>query len=313
MDPHYLSFRTTQTVSEAIEMIRLLTNSGVPLFYAYAVDEHFKLQGVLVMRDLLLSSDTTLIGDIMKPNVYAVNAFRNKAEVAKEATEKRYMALPVVDNEGHLLGALKFSDLMELAKDKSSENIQTIFGAGAEERVGSRTFTKVSKRLGWLQVNLATAFAAAAIISMFEGLIARITVLAAFLPIIAGQGGNTGAQSLAVVMRGLALNEINKGEAFSVVRREICAGAINGLAVGLTTGVICYFLNQSLWLAVIVGAAMLGNMIIAASCGALIPLVMKKIGLDPAQCSSIILTTFTDVFGFLILLSLAYAFQAKIS
>lgn len=313
MDPHYFSFRETQTVLEAIETIRLLSNSGVPLLYAYAVDEEFRLKGVLVMRDLLISRDETLIGDIMRKEVYSINVNRDRDEVAKEAVAKGYLAVPIVDDEGHLLGALKFGDIIHFAQEEASKDIQKLFGAGAEETAGSSTWIKVAKRLPWLQVNLATSFLAAAIISIFEGTIAKVTVLAAYLPIIAGQGGNTGAQSLAVVMRGLALGEItDKSHARTVIRRETVAGLLNGLAVGLTTGLACLIFNHNAWLGAVVTVAMVGNMVIATFCGAIIPLAMKKAGLDPAQCSSIILTTFTDVFGFLILLSLAYAFQARL-
>lgn len=312
MDPHYLSFRLDQTVREAIEMIRFLSNSGVPLLYAYAVDEEFRLKGVLVMRDLLVAKDDALISEIMKADVYAINVNRSRDEVSKEAVAQRYLAVPIVDDAGHLLGALKFGDIIHFAQEEASKDILKLFGAGAEETASSSIKTKVKTRLFWLQVNLATSFAAAAIISMFEGLIAKVTVLAAFLPIIAGQGGNTGAQSLAVVMRGLALDEIGKGEALKVVWREVAAGVVNGVLVGITTGLVCWFFNHNAWLGLIVTGAMIGNMAIATLCGAVIPLIMKKVGLDPAQCSSIILTTFTDVFGFLILLSLAYAFQSKL-
>jgi magnesium transporter len=312
MDPHYLSFRETQTVAEAIDMIRFLSNSGVPLLYAYAVDEEFRLKGVLVMRDLLVSRDDELIKDVMKSSVYSINVNRNKDEVAKEAIDKRYLAVPIVDDENHLLGALKFGDIIHFAQEEASKDIQKLFGAGAEETAGSRTWIKISKRLPWLLVNLATAFLAASIINMFQDIIVKVAVLAAYLPIIAGQGGNTGAQSLAVVMRGLALNEIERGAAFTVVRREVVAGALNGIAVGLVTGATCYFLDHNIWLGAVVAAAMIGNMAIATLCGAIIPLCMKRLGLDPAQSSSIILSTFTDIFGFLFLLALAANFQSKL-
>lgn len=134
MDPHYLSFRETQTVREAIEMIRFLSNNGVPLLYAYAVDEEFRLKGVLIMRDLLVATDDTLIGDIMKKDVYAINVNRDKDEVAKEAIEKRYLAVPIIDDAGHLLGALKFGDIIHFAQEESSKDIQKLFGAGARKQ-----------------------------------------------------------------------------------------------------------------------------------------------------------------------------------
>jgi len=312
MDPHYLSFRENSTVKEAVEMIRFLSNAGVPLLYAYVVDDNFCLKGSLVMRDLLVSRDDTVLKDIMKTDVYSVNVNQKREDVAKEAIEKKYLAIPIVSDEGHLLGIIKYGDIIDLAAEEQTKDILKMFGAGSEERPTSSILIKIAKRLPWLKVNLLTAFMAGAVIGIFEETIAKVTALAIFLPIIAGQGGNTGAQSLAVVMRGLALEQIPPGAAGKVIFREVLAGLFNGLAVGVVTGLAAWIWIGNPALGIIIGVAMVLNMVLATFFGAVIPLIMEKIGLDPAQCSSIVLTTFTDVIGFFLLLGLAVLFQSYI-
>lgn len=312
MDPHYLSFERTKTVKEAIDMIRFLSNHRVPVMYAYVVDEAFRLVGVLMMRDLLVAHDDVTLGEIMRQNPYCIHVLDKKEDVAKEAVQKGYLAVPVVDEEKRLLGALKFGDIMRYAKEEPYREMQKMVGAGAEESADSSVFTKIKKRLPWLNVNLATAFLAASVIGLFEGMIAKITALAIFLPIVAGQGGNAGAQSLAVVMRGLALDQVNDRETFKVIFKECAAGVVNGVVVGGVTAACAYAWNRNVTLGLIVGAAIAINTLIAAFCGATIPIVMKRLGMDPAQCSNIILTTFTDVFGFFSLLALALVFQSRL-
>ena len=164
-------------------------------------------------------------------------------------------------------------------------------------------------RLPWLYINLATAFLAGFVVSLFQGIIAKVTVLAVYLPIVAGQGGNAGAQSLAVVMRGLVMREIPTNKAWQLTLKEFWIGIVNGLAIGIVTASVAWLWHKNIMLGVVVGLAMIVNLAIAGLTGAAIPLTMKAIGLDPAQCSNIILTTFTDVMGFFALLGLAVLFQ----
>jgi magnesium transporter len=167
----------------------------------------------------------------------------------------------------------------------------------------------MKKRLPWLNVNLATAFLAAAVVAMFEGIIAKITILAVFLPVVAGQGGNAGAQSLAVFMRGIIMREIPKDKIYSLILKEGKLGAINGFIIGVITAVIAWMWYGNPFLGVVIGLGMLVNLFFAGLSGASIPILMKKVGLDPAQCSSIILTTVTDVVGFFAFLGFAVIFQ----
>ena len=309
IDPYFLTCKRTSTVKDAVETIRLLANSKLSLNYAYVVDDSYHLVGVLNMRDLLFAHDNDILANVMLKDVYSVNAYRDREDVANEAVEKRFIALPVVDHEHHLLGTLKYSDLITATQEEATEDIQKMFGAGGEEKVDSSLFFTISRRLPWLHVNLMTAFLAAGVISFFEGTIARITVLAVFFPVVASQGGNSGAQSLAVVIRGLALDEISAENAKKIILKETIAGALNGVVIGLVTGLITWWWNGNGILGLIIGAAMILNMILAAFFGAFIPLAMKRVGFDPAQCSNIILTTFTDVCGFFLFLGLAVIFQ----
>jgi magnesium transporter len=167
----------------------------------------------------------------------------------------------------------------------------------------------LKKRLPWLHINLATAFMAAAVVAMFEGIIAKLTVLAVFLPVVAGQGGNAGAQSLAVVMRGIVMREIPKDKIFELILKEGKIGAINGAVIGVVTALVAWLWNGNPFLGVVIGLGMLVNLIVAGLSGASIPLLMKRIGIDPAQSSSIILTTVTDVLGFMAFLGFAVLFQ----
>ena len=178
-------------------------------------------------------------------------------------------------------------------------------GAGREEQALSGPVLAMRKRLPWLQVNLATAFLAAGVVALFEDTIARFTALAVFLPVVAGQSGNTGAQALAVAMRGLALREFRPRHWFRVARKEFLAGLVNGLAIALTTALVVYFWSGSVGMPLVLGMAMVFSMAMAGLTGALIPVVLTALGKDPAQSASIVLTTVTDVLGFLSFLGLA--------
>jgi magnesium transporter len=215
-----------------------------------------------------------------------------------------------VDSENHLLGIIKAERMIQGVKEDVTRDIQRMFGAGGDERVTSSIWFSMKKRLPWLHVNLATAFLAAAVVALFEDTIAKITILAVFLPVVAGQGGNAGAQSLAVVMRGLIMREIPKGQISHLILKEGKLGAINGIIIGLVTAVIAWIWYGNPYLGIVIGFGMLVNLFFAGLSGASIPIMMEKAGLDPAQCSSIILTTITDVIGFIAFLGFAVMFQS---
>ncbi|UCG32500.1 MAG: magnesium transporter [Phycisphaerales bacterium] len=191
-----------------------------------------------------------------------------------------------------------------------AESIQRMFGGSPDERAFSPTIFSLRKRLPWLHVNLATAFLAAYVVSLFEETIAKITILAVFLPVVAGQGGNAGAQSLAIVMRGLVMREIPKRRVLWLIAKEGWLGLLTGAITGAVTGLVAWLWQSNPILGVVIGLGMIVNLFAAGLSGAAIPVIMKALGFDPAQCSSIILTTITDVVGFLAFLGFAVVFQS---
>jgi magnesium transporter len=229
----------------------------------------------------------------------------NAEDAASIVSKQKFFAVPVVDNTNKLVGIVNTSQLLSDMQEEAATDIQTIFGVSSEERPFSSTFFSLKKRLPWLNINLATAFLAGAVVAVFESTIAKLTVLAIFLPIVAGQAGNGGAQSLAVVMRGLVMREISMRDFPKLLWKEMLLGLINGVAIGIVTAVIAYIWKGDPTLGLVVCLAMIINLIIAGLSGAVIPIGLKSFGLDPAQSSMIILTTVTDVVGFFVFLGLA--------
>ena len=303
MDPKVYVFYPDQIVDEVLKKIRKVKNSRI--VGVHVIKENGYLLGVISLQELAIASPDDRLGDLMQSAPVSVDAFAPKEEIVQIIEERKLLNLPVVDFEGILLGTIRNDALVTAAKSEASENVQAMFGAGKDERALSKVSFAVRKRLPWLEINLATAFLAASVVGIFEETIARITVLAVFLPVVAGQSGNTGSQALAVTMRGLALREFRPKQWFRVARKETMVGFINGCAVAFTTGLIVYLWENSLPLAAIIGSSMIISMVIAGLSGAVIPILLKLLGQDPAQSSSIILTTVTDIVGFFSFLGLA--------
>jgi len=309
MTKDYLAFPADLRVSEVIAGMRKAVKNRSDDSYVYVVDREKHLIGILGMRDMVLGDPDAPISKIMQAPVDSVNSFTDRDTLINELTSKKYFALPVVDSENRLLGIVRARQLLDNVQEGATEDLQKMFGAGGDERVFSSVGFSLGKRLPWLHVNLATAFLAAAVIALFEDVIARITVLAIFLPVIAGQGGNSGAQSMAVVMRGLVMREIPPTKVKQLILKETLLGVISGVIIGVVTGLIAWLWKGNPYLGLVIGLGMIVNLVIAGLAGSAVPLIMKKMGLDPAQCSNIILTTITDVMGFLAFLGFALLFQ----
>jgi magnesium transporter len=309
MTTDFLSFDKDVLASEAVEKIRLLAKKRYPSSYAYVTDADNYLVGVLNMRDLMIAPPDKRLEEISRKEVFTIHCFLNVQDAASELSRRRYFAAPVVDSQNHMLGIIKAERLIHGVQEDLTKDIQQMFGVSSDERVFSTIFFSIRKRLPWLCVNLATAFMAAAVVALFEGIIAKLTILAVFLPVVAGQGGNAGAQSLAVIMRGIVMREIPKNKITGLILKEGKLGAINGALIGVITALVAWLWYGNPYLGLVIGLGMLFNLIFAGLSGASIPLLMKKVGLDPAQSSSIILTTVTDVMGFLAFLGFAVVFQ----
>lgn len=305
MDPRVQPWRATLQAVEAQQ--RLRRNRPRQLHALFLVDDNGRLQGRVELQDLLLAEPQQTLGMVARPVHAWVEATSPKEEVVEQLEHARAPELPVVDFDHRLLGVIRQSSLVTAVQEEASLDIQTMVGVSKQERALSSVRFAVTRRLPWLHINLVTAFMAAAVVGLFENTIARFTALAVLLPVVAGQSGNAGAQALAVTMRGLALREISLRHWPQVVWKEVNVGLLNGLAVAATTGLGVYLWSRSWGLAAIIVMAMVVSMVAAGFSGALIPIALTRLGQDPAQSSSIVLTTVTDVVGFFSFLGIATA------
>lgn len=303
MDTAVTVFRADETAGEALDRIRSFPERRV--HDLCVIDGAGRLTAVLPLQQVAVAQPAESLGGLARRPPVSVQAMASREEVVELLEAHKLSSLPVVSFEGRVRGILRHDALVEAAQQEATGDLQTMVGAGREERALSPPALAVRQRLPWLQVNLATAFLAAAVVALFEDTIARFTSLAVFLPVVAGQSGNTGAQALAVAMRGLALREFRPRNWFPVARKELLAGLINGLAVALVTALAAYLWSGGIGLPLVIATAMVFSMAMAGLTGALIPVVLTVLGKDPAQSASIVLTTVTDVLGFLSFLGLA--------
>lgn len=310
MDPRVMLFRADTTVREALARIRALGRRRMRMLFI--VDEENRLIGQVDLQDLATESSSTRLEEIQHSVQAMVSAVAPREEVVEILERYRLTDLPVVDTEQRLIGVVRYRNLVAAAEDEATVAMQTMVGVSKDERALSKVSFSVRKRLPWLQINLLTAFLAASVVGIFEDTIAKYTALAVLLPVVAGQSGNTGAQALAVTMRGLALREIRARQWPRIVFKEMSAGFWNGIAIAATTSLGVWIWSQSTGLAAVIGISMVLSMVIAGIFGAAIPLVLTAIGQDPAQSSSIVLTTVTDVAGFFSFLGIATAFSAML-
>lgn len=309
MEANVTSFHAENSVQQVLRRIRKLGDRRI--LNVYVTDEQGHLLGRVPLQLIAVSQPDEKLHKLMQV-APAVNAMSSREEVLQVMENEKLLQVPVTDINNRLLGIIRNEALVDAAKEELTENLQAMFGAGREERALSKVSFAVRKRLPWLQVNLATAFLASSVVGFFEDTIAKITILAVFLPVVAGQSGNTGSQALAVTMRGLALREVGISQWFRVARKELMVGLINGVAVAFTTGLIVYFWAASFGIAVVIAVSMVISMMIAGFAGAGVPMLLKAVGQDPATSSSIILTTVTDICGFLSFLGLATALASAL-
>jgi len=303
MDPRFLALSESLTVREVLHRIRRFK----PRFsrQLYITDSEGQLQSMVEMHRLALAESGDILTTLAQPVPGCVTATATREEVVEQLETHRVTDLPVVDLSGRLIGTIHYDTLVEAVREQSSVNMLTMVGASRDERALSPVGFVVRKRLPWLSINLLTAFLAASVVGLFESTIATFTALAVLLPVVAGQSGNTGAQALAVTMRGLALREFGASQWLRVARKEVGASFINGVAIALMTALAVLVWSTSIGLAVVIGSSMVIAMVAAALSGVIIPIILSSLGQDPAQSSSIILTTVTDVVGFFAFLGIA--------
>jgi magnesium transporter len=309
MDPPIGILPLGITVGETIERLRHLVSRRF-ITYGYVIDADERLCGVLVMRDLLFSDRATPLEAVMVRRPFSLRPELTLIEAMKLVAARQYPAYPVCDDQGRVVGIVRGQALFEAEAFEISAQAGSMVGVAKEERLSTPWSESLRLRQPWLQLNLLTAFLAGAVVSIFQQTINELVVLAVFVPVLAGQSGNTGCQALAVALRGLTLGDLKPGGGRHLLSKEAWLGLLNGILVGLTAAVAMYGLamaqrnSLALPLALVVFAAMIGSCIVSGVAGATVPLLLRRFGSDPASASSILVTTATDVVSITLLLGL---------
>jgi magnesium transporter len=300
------AIKDSLTLAEARESIRLAEDQeDISAIYIYVVDEEGRLKGVLRLRDLLFRDLSLPVRDVMITKVRSIRAAADQEEIANLFQKYNYSSLPVVDDFGKLVGRVTSDDVLDVVQEEATEDMHRMVGISGDETVYTPWQRSVRNRLPWLCINLATGFCIAWVISMFEPAIEEYAILAFFLPIVGLIGGNAGNQTLTIVVRSLALGEIEDREWRRLLIKEFFTGCTTGFAVGGLAGLVSWIWIGKPILGAVVALAMLFNMIAAAAAGVLVPISLRALKVDPALASSIMVTTTTDIVGFFLFLSLA--------
>ena len=306
MTPDYPVVRGGITTPNALDQLRLLGPEAENINSILVVDDGNRLVGSLSITRLALARPTSLIGDIADHDIISVAADTDQEECARLMERYNLSQLPVVDQNGQLTGVILAEDMVDVVEQEATEDMYRIASV-AGERVMGPLRNSLRRRLPWLYINLATALLAALMISIFESTIVKVVALAIFLPVVAGQGGIGGTQTVTLVVRSMALGDVPRNLGFRLLSRELSLGLINGALLGVVVGLVAYGWKGNPALGLVLGAAMLGNMLVAGLAGAGVPLLLRRLGMDPAVSSAVFVTTFTDVIGFLLFLGMAAA------
>jgi magnesium transporter len=305
MTPTVITLNPEWTAEGAISELRQIgphTDSG---YYLFVTDENDLLLGVVGLRELVTSHSETLVRDLMVQDVITVSVTTDQEDCARILSRYGFLALPVVDEIGRLVGVITADDLIEVTEEEATEDMYRMVGITGEERVFGPVRLSVVKRLPWLVINIVTLLIAITVVDAFEPVIASMVALAIFLPLVSGEGGNAGSQTSTVIVRGIALGEVGERNGLRVLNREVAIALVNGAILGLGTGLVVYVWKGEWVLSLAIAMAMVLNFLTAATAGVLVPLGLKKANVDPALASAAFITGFTDTFGFLFFLGIA--------
>ena len=307
MTPEYISLKENLTVSQTLARIRSLANASEVVYYLYVTDASRQLTGIVSLRDLVIAAPDTTLAEIMTRDVVFVHTDTDQEEVARTIQRYDIVALPVVDSEERLVGVVTVDDVIDIIEREATEDIYALGGVQSDKDNYFQTnlLTVARRRVVWLFVLLLTNTVTGAIIRSQEALLQQVVILAAFIPLLTGTGGNVGAQSSTVVIRGLNTEEIENMGAGKVVFREAAAGILLGLILGTMATVWAYFLQGSWQVAISVGVSLVAIALLASVAGSALPFLFRSLGLDPALMSAPFITTAVDVLGVLIYFNIA--------
>jgi magnesium transporter len=305
MTPAVVTLRRDWQAQEALKELRRAEPIADNVYYLFVTNAEGILQGVVGLRELVVAAPETTVEAMMDPNVVSVPVSADQEICARTLSRYGFLALPVIDEGGHLVGVITADDLIEVAEDEATEDMYRMVGISGEERVFGPLRSSVLKRLPWLAVNMVTLFIAITVVDVFEPVIAGMVVLATFLPLVSGEGGNAGSQTTTIIVRGIALGEVDERNGARALGKEFAAAFINGAVIGLGTGLVIYLWKGEWVIGVAVMLAMVLNFLMAALAGVMVPLGLKVIKVDPALASAAFVTGITDTMGFLFFLGLA--------
>jgi len=300
-----ITIRPDWSVERTMQKLRTLANARDSSYYLFVTDKSRKLLGVVGLRKLVTLPPDQNIKDVMDTTLVTVRVDTDQEECALILTKYSLLVLPVVDLSYRLVGVITADDLMEVSSQEATEDMYLMVGISGEEQVWGSIRDSVSKRLPWLLINMITLFFAILVIGVFEPIIAGLVVLAVFLPLVPGEGGNAGSQTATVIIRGIALSEVETKDWGRAMKKEVIVSGINGVIVGIVTGIAVYVWKLNFQLAVALAIAMTLNFILAGVIGVVVPLALKRLNYDPALASAAFVTAFTDTFGFLFFLGIA--------
>jgi magnesium transporter len=309
MTTSYIALRPQTTALQAISFLREVSPEEETPYYLNVIDRDRRLVGIVGLRELVIAEPDRRVETFMDPNVIHVSADTDQEEVARLMVRYDLAALPVVNSAGVLMGVITYDDLMDVLEDEATEDIYRLANVPDPNlSIDSPISLSIRRRLPWLYLNALTAFFASWVISQFESIIAQVAVLAVFLSVVAGLGGNSATQSLAIIVRAIALGELEMDEAWRTILKEAAIGLLHGIFVGTVAGFGVYLWKGNAVMGLVLGLALLGNMLVAGIVGTLVPVGLKALRLDPALASSVLVTAVTDSVGFALFLALAVAF-----
>ncbi|MGH4140353.1 magnesium transporter [Clostridium sp.] len=308
MATEFISIKQNMTIGETLVYLQKETPEAETSYYIYVVDENKLLKGVISLRDIVVNSFDVKIYDIMNINAMSIPVDMDREEVGHIFEKYGFLTMPVVNDDMQILGIVTADDIMEILSDEHTEDLYRLAGIQEDEKVTGSLKDAVSSRLPWLFVNLVTAIMAAATVSLFEGTIQKVVALATFMPIVAGMGGNAGTQTLTIIIRSIALGEIDAKNAKKILLKEFGVGLCTGVATGIAVALLGFFWEKNIIFGLVIGTSMVLNMVAATISGFSVPVILKKLNIDPALASAVFVTTVTDVLGFFFFLGLATLF-----
>lgn len=312
MTTEYVAIPENSTVRSAMTILRKEAPNAETIYYVFVVDDVHRLTGVVSLRDLIIAEEEALIRDIMNERVVMVHVDDDQEAVAQIMKDYNFLATPVIDNKGKLLGIITVDDIIDVIDEEASEDYSKLAGISDMDKFDMNPLQSATKRLPWLVVLLFLGMLTANLMGQFEATLEKVALLAIFIPLIAGTSGNSGTQALAVAIRGIATGDLEKENKFKLLIREMFTGMIMGVVCGLIIIGIVYFWKGELLLGMLVGAAICCSIIVATLAGSFIPLLMHRLKIDPAVASGPFITTLNDITSILIYLGLATVFLSQI-